>query len=287
MNKVQKLIKFTLFVVIFGGLLTHSVNVEAANLKPFAVIRPYGYDNVLIADSNSYYFISFGYGCSSYDFPEGGVIYIDTYYTPGYFNDIYVGSSGAYETCSVTDSETIDNPHPFYVQTVNDSDDQIVVTDQKGNHYLVEYGIGCLGIWNYEGKSIYIDIGGSYLDGIGDTIYLFGRDQNCRVWDGDSIPEPKIPALPETNPVIPRPITSLPKLPKVEQQMPKIESITELAVEEDSNEQPTVVEQSNQAADAEIANSEVQNENYASAEEKKGWFAKIFISIKNWFLDLF
>jgi hypothetical protein len=52
----------------------------------------------------------------------------------------------------------------------------------------VEYGIGCgLSMWRYEGKTIDIDIGGSFLDGIGDRIYLFDSGRDCKVWDAKDL----------------------------------------------------------------------------------------------------
>ncbi len=65
-------------------------------------------------------------------------------------------------------------------------DDKIIVEDKWGDKYLVEYGIGCSSMWVYEGKYIYIDKG-TYLDGIGDRIYLVDRDQDCKVWDAEEL----------------------------------------------------------------------------------------------------
>lgn len=65
-----------------------------------------------------------------------------------------------------------------------------IIEDSSGSKYLIEYGIGCLGFWRYEGsisKELYIDIGGSFLDGIGDTLYLTDDDQSCRIWDAKSL----------------------------------------------------------------------------------------------------
>lgn len=287
MNKLQRVIKLTVLAYVFCYAIITPLTVQSANLKPFAVIRTYGYDDVLIADSNSYYFLSYGYGCSSYDFPEGGIIYIDTYYTPSYFNDIYISSSGSYDTCGITNSETIDNPHPFYVQLVNDSDNKLIVTDQKGNHYFVDYGIGCSGIWNYEGNSIYIDIGGSYLDGISDTIYLFGRDQSCRVWDGESISEPKFPSLPDTTPVTPRPLSPIQTVQKIKLPTASSEIKDEPITENPTNDELILAEQSDQNSQSELIVEENQSE---AAEEKtttKSWISRTFTAIRNWIVKLF
>ncbi len=74
----------------------------------------------------------------------------------------------------------------FFVIKVLDSSDEIIVEDNWGDKYLVEYGIGCLSMWRYEDEYIYIDTG-LFLDGIGDTIYLFDSDDECRVWDAEEI----------------------------------------------------------------------------------------------------
>ena len=75
----------------------------------------------------------------------------------------------------------------YYVENVLDSDDKIIIEDLYGDRYLVEYGIGCLGMWREEWNYIYIDIGGSILDGIGDTIYINNFEDDCRVWDVDEL----------------------------------------------------------------------------------------------------
>jgi hypothetical protein len=65
-----------------------------------------------------------------------------------------------------------------------------IIEDASGNQYLIEYGIGCLSFWRYEqslSKDLYVDIGGSYLDGIGDTLYLNDDDQSCRIWSAEPL----------------------------------------------------------------------------------------------------
>lgn len=79
------------------------------------------------------------------------------------------------------------NLNKYFVSDVLDGSDKIIVQDQFGNNYLVEYGIGCLGMWREESNYIYIDIGGNYLDGIGDTIYINNSKDSCRVWDVDEL----------------------------------------------------------------------------------------------------
>jgi hypothetical protein len=48
--------------------------------------------------------------------------------------------------------------------------------------------LGCgLSFWRYEGKIIDIDIGGSFLDGISDQIYLLDSGDDCKVWDAEEL----------------------------------------------------------------------------------------------------
>src|SRR3989344_1290683 len=75
----------------------------------------------------------------------------------------------------------------YYVTKVLDSDDKIIVEDSWGDKYIVEYGIGCLSMWRYEDEYIHINVGGAFLDGIGDTIYLLDSDDECRVWDAEEL----------------------------------------------------------------------------------------------------
>ena len=64
--------------------------------------------------------------------------------------------------------------------------DKVIVEDWLGTMYLVEYGIGCLSMWRYEGKYIYIEQG-LFLDGISDTIHLLDSDDECRVWNAEQL----------------------------------------------------------------------------------------------------
>lgn len=69
--------------------------------------------------------------------------------------------------------------------------DRAIIEDKSGAQYLIEYGLGCsLSIWRYEGslsKKLYIDVGGSFLDGIGDRMYLLDDDRDCKIWDADEL----------------------------------------------------------------------------------------------------
>jgi len=169
-----------LFFIIFPSNL-----VNASNLKIF-VIEKVGSDKILISDGSSEYLIEHDYRCSDWDFYEGGTIYIDTYYSPMYGDEIIIPGF-TNKICEVTDSDNV-NIKEYYVEDVFDSEDKIIVSDSNGSKYLIEYGIGCgLSMWRYEGKKIDIDVGGMFLGGIGDTIYLLDDGKDCRVWDVEEL----------------------------------------------------------------------------------------------------
>lgn len=155
-------------------------------VKSFLVSKVFEYDKIVIADSSDYYIVTTGYGCFSTTFYEGQTIYIDTYSSPSYFDDIYTSTSASSKKCSITNSEKV-NLKAYYVDSVIDSKYNIIVSDKNNDSYLVEYGIGCLSMWRVANKTIYIDIGGTFLDGVGDKIYLFDYNQSCSVWDADNI----------------------------------------------------------------------------------------------------
>lgn len=180
MRKIVIII-FLLFI-LFPFLKSNAVN--ASTVKAFVVVGKLDGNNIIIADSYNYYKILFGYGCNSFDFSEGEIIYINssTFLTPSYYDDIIVEGTFDTNTCKVLSSEEL-NLKQYYVSEVFDSDDKIIVQDKYDNVYIVEYGIGCLSMWRYEDKWIYIDIGGSFLDGISDRIYLFDSQDDCKVWD--------------------------------------------------------------------------------------------------------
>lgn len=196
-----KLIILTLFASSF---LIPIQQLKAATYKSFIVEKVIGSDKLLITDGLSHYLTTYSFfGCSSWDFYSGKIIYIDTYFSPSLFNKILVEGIGDTKTCDISNSEDL-NLKKYYVDSVIDSKDNIIVIDKYGTKYLVEYGIGCLSMWRYEGKNIDVDIGGSFLDGVGDRIYLFDSDDDCKVWDADELSSgsnaPAYP-LPSYNPV--------------------------------------------------------------------------------------
>ena len=72
---------------------------------------------------------------------------------------------------------------------VMDSDSKAIIERKNGEQYLIEYGVGVISIWRYEGKAVLIQSPGIFL-GIGSSIILPNDDQKARIWDskllGDS-----------------------------------------------------------------------------------------------------
>lgn len=174
-----------ILLLVLSVLWIGNFDTALAAAKAF-VVEKSGSDKILISDGISQYIIEHDYNCYSSDFYDGMTFYIDTFYSPSWGDTIII--SGYFnKTCDVTNATQV-NIKRYYVDKVIDSDDKIIVTDKYGTQYLVEYGLGCgLSMWRYEGKTIDIDIGGTFLDGIGDRIYLFDSGRDCKVWDADEL----------------------------------------------------------------------------------------------------
>lgn len=65
------------------------------------------------------------------------------------------------------------------------NDDAIVVR-KNGDAYQIEKGVGCLSLWQFEGKAILISSPGLFL-GVGSELILPDSDQKCRIWDSSSL----------------------------------------------------------------------------------------------------
>jgi hypothetical protein len=183
-EKTKRILFISFLVSISFVFLFNSKNVSAGNFKTF-IVEKSGSDAILISDGYSQYIIGHSYNCYDSQFIVGSTIYIDTYYSPSYGDDIIISDYNN-TICEITNSDSV-NIKQYYVDNVFDSEDKIIVSNSSGK-YLVEYGIGCsLSMWRYEGKMIDIDTGGAFLDGISDTIYLFDSGRNCRVWDAEEL----------------------------------------------------------------------------------------------------
>lgn len=57
-----------------------------------------------------------------------------------------------------------------------------VIARRNGEVWLIEYGVGCLGIWRYEGRTVYVRSPGLFA-GVGSEIILPDGSGTCRIWD--------------------------------------------------------------------------------------------------------
>ena len=72
------------------------------------------------------------------------------------------------------------------LKVLDDSGSKVVIIRRTGERYIVEYGVGCLSMWRYEGKAIIINSPGLF-GGIGSNLILPNEQQTCRVWNLDTI----------------------------------------------------------------------------------------------------
>ncbi len=91
-----------------------------------------------------------------------------------------------------------------YVSKVLDMDYKAIIVRSNGDAYLIEYGIGVLSLWRYEGRTVLIYSPGLFA-GIGSKIIIPERDQEARIWDSKylgninspvSVPQPLSPVKP-------------------------------------------------------------------------------------------
>ena len=174
---------FFFAIPIFLGVLLPFSGAQAATY--YTVLAP-GISDIIVTDGSSSYKISYSFDCYSSDFSAGETILIDSSFYPSYGDKIVVQGLTGTKACEVTYSDDL-NLKPYYVTKVLDSSDDVILEDKFGDQFLVEYGIGCLSMWRYEGKTIHVDIGGTFLDGISDQIYLFDSDDSCKVWDAEEL----------------------------------------------------------------------------------------------------
>jgi hypothetical protein len=65
-------------------------------------------------------------------------------------------------------------------------DDNAIVVRANGEIYLIEKGVGCLSLWRYEGKRVYVNSPGLFL-GVGSSLLIPDADQQCRIWNSESL----------------------------------------------------------------------------------------------------
>jgi hypothetical protein len=89
-------------------------------------------------------------------------------------------------------------------------DDKAIIVRASGEMYLIEKGVGCLSLWRYEGKRVYINSPGLF-SGVGSSLLIPDADQQCRIWNSESLgsesakpayqpPRNPVPAAPPSGP---------------------------------------------------------------------------------------
>jgi hypothetical protein len=73
-----------------------------------------------------------------------------------------------------------------YVRKVLDSSDQVIIQRRNGEVWLLEYGVGVISIWQYEGKAILIKSSGIF-GGVGSEIILTDDDETAPIWNAEEI----------------------------------------------------------------------------------------------------
>ncbi|MBX5496674.1 MAG: hypothetical protein IRZ15_15170 [Bryobacteraceae bacterium] len=65
-------------------------------------------------------------------------------------------------------------------------DDKAIIVRSNGDTYLIEKGTGCLSLWRFEGKTVYISSPGLFL-GVGSRLLIPDAGQECRIWDSERL----------------------------------------------------------------------------------------------------
>jgi len=73
-----------------------------------------------------------------------------------------------------------------YIAKVMDNDDNAIIIRRNGEAYLIEKGVGCLSLWQYEGKEVLITSPGLFL-GIGAHLLIPDSNQKCKIWNSEFI----------------------------------------------------------------------------------------------------
>src|SRR5688572_23055022 len=64
--------------------------------------------------------------------------------------------------------------------------DQLVVVRKDGTAFLVEKGMGCLSVSQYQGRQVVIDSPGRFL-GVGSRLLLPNAEQDCQIWQARAV----------------------------------------------------------------------------------------------------
>lgn len=136
---------------------------------------------LILSKGSSFYKTDFHYGCSFSSSDRGKTVDIDSLFSPSYDSVAIVAGLFSSETCTVSSSSSLNLTK--YSITDHLSGSKIIIKNDYGSKYLLQYGIGCLSL-SYTIDSIYID---GILPGFLSTIYHFEDNESCSVVDSDSI----------------------------------------------------------------------------------------------------
>lgn len=168
----------------YGTITCETRSSETITLTPYIIESTPSFSDVIIYGGGSYYKTSFDYGCTITSLDYGKDVYISSFLYPSYGDLVLFPNGISQDLCTISTFLT-EKLHIKPYTIINEVGyDRVIVEDQYGSKYPVQYGIGCYGLTTSTG-TIYID--STILDGISDTIYLFDKGQSCKVWDADYV----------------------------------------------------------------------------------------------------
>ncbi|RNB92676.1 hypothetical protein EDM56_00585 [Brevibacillus fluminis] len=107
---------------------------------------------------------------------------------------------------SLTSTVSAESFERVYLHKVMDSDSKALIVRANGDMYMIQYGVGVISIWRYEGKTVYISSPGLFA-GVGSKIILPDVSQEARIWNSTFVENIN---LPTTFPIPPSPILPQP-----------------------------------------------------------------------------
>ncbi|HUI07262.1 MAG TPA: hypothetical protein VL486_09680 [Verrucomicrobiae bacterium] len=69
---------------------------------------------------------------------------------------------------------------------VMDIESKAIIQRANGEMYLIEYGVGALSLWRYEGKVVLVYSPGLFL-GVGSSIVLPEVEEKARIWNAERL----------------------------------------------------------------------------------------------------
>ncbi len=69
----------------------------------------------------------------------------------------------------------------------SDSGDKVIVFRADGEEWLLDYGVGCIELDLYEGRSVLVTSPSVFFAGIGSHIVIPDADESCIIWDSTQI----------------------------------------------------------------------------------------------------